>query len=525
MSTQPFRFFQFLAGQPWAITQDYALRMIEIYERALDRKAKGEDFDREAVEKELGRPLDNTRGAVTIRDGVAKIPVEGPIFRRADFFTEISGASTIESLSTDLNAALENPDVKAIILYVDSPGGEVNGTSEFSDMIFAARKASDKPIIAYVSHLAASAAYWIASAADEVVVDNTASLGSIGVVAVVPDPAKQNSKTIEFVSSQSPNKRPNPNTEKGKATIQDHVDDLAQVFVDAVARNRGVTSETVVQDFGRGGLMIGQKAVTAGLADRVGSYESVLAELQQGMKPKKKQRSIKVNGQSTLATENKPMADKNWFQKLFGGMSAEDRLAAQEALAENGAGDPPAKTNPPAAKVDTAPAKTEAAPSPPPPAKAEESEEVRQLRAQAETDRAQAEKDRLALAEVQKQLAAQRADKRKAEAETFAGTLIIGRQLLPASRPKVESMFVQAALDDETAPLAEGSRVETFRAMFTDFPKHNLTVELTKADLPEGAMVLNPGAEGQEEQLKAVEDTSRAWADKQNPKPAIAAVK
>jgi hypothetical protein len=90
---------------------------------------------------------------------------------------------------------------------------------------------------------------------------------------------------IEFVSSQSPHKRPDPSTEAGKAQIQATADDLADVFVDAVAANRGVSRDAVLSDFGRGGSLVGSKAVAAGMADRVGSLEQVIAELARGETP------------------------------------------------------------------------------------------------------------------------------------------------------------------------------------------------------------------------------------------------
>jgi ClpP class serine protease len=169
--------------------------------------------------------------------------------------------------------------VKGIILAIDSPGGEVNGTSEFAQMVYDAR--GKKPIVAYVSDLGCSAAYWIASAADEIVVADTARVGSIGVISAVPDPNAASAREIQFVSSQSPMKRPDPTTKDGKAEIQRTVDALGEIFVGTVARNRGVSADTVLSDFGRGGVYVGQAAVDAGLADGVGSYESVLADMMQ----------------------------------------------------------------------------------------------------------------------------------------------------------------------------------------------------------------------------------------------------
>lgn len=251
-----------LCTSVWAIQEEWLVTMLNI--------AMRDNMDVDAVAAQLGRPLDNTR-TVETRDGVAVIPVTGPIFRYADLFTEISGATSIASLATDFTTALADSSVQSIVFSIDSPGGEVNGTNELSQMIYDARGV--KPITAYVSHLAASAAYWIASACDDIVCDPTAILGNIGVVATY-----RNAKTngVEFVSSNARKKRPNPATESGHAIIQAEIDAIEQVFINAVARNRGKTADQVVTDFDEGNVFVGQKAVNVGLADRLGSYESLL---------------------------------------------------------------------------------------------------------------------------------------------------------------------------------------------------------------------------------------------------------
>jgi len=259
-----------IAAVPWAIEPAWLQTLQDIAGRDLS------DF--EAVEKKRADRLARSEKA-GIRDGVAVLDISGPIFRHANLFTEISGATSIETLGRDLNAALEDPNVKSILLNVDSPGGMVSGTNEFAAMV----KEADKPVTAYVGNLAASAAYWIASAADEIVIDPTGQLGSIGVVQTRVDDSKQQSargiESIEIVSSQSPHKRPDIKSDEGRAEIQRHVDDLADVFVAVVAENRGTTPEKVISDFGAGGMLIGKKAVAAGMADRLGNFEEVLAGL------------------------------------------------------------------------------------------------------------------------------------------------------------------------------------------------------------------------------------------------------
>lgn len=260
------RILSAIQADRWAIQPEALDRIVTI--------AQGLGDGPEALQAKLGRPLDNTR-AVTRRDATAIIPITGPIFRRANLLTEISGATSIETLAKDFEQAAADPSIESIIIEIDSPGGQVAGISEFAAHVRAA--SAGKRVVAYVSDLGASAAYWIAAAADEVVARDTARLGSIGVVMQVAAGGKDHA--LKFVSSQSPKKHAAPDSDLGRNALQAEVDALAQVFIEAVAGYRGVDPETVIEQFGQGGVFVGQAAVDAGLADRLGSLESLIAEL------------------------------------------------------------------------------------------------------------------------------------------------------------------------------------------------------------------------------------------------------
>ena len=262
------RAFELAASRPWLMLPDALDGLMAIADR---------QGDPEALEARLGRQLENTR-AVTVRNGVAIIPVVGPIMRYANLFTRISGATSTQELATDFQTALDDPKVKAIVFNVDSPGGEANGINELSDMIHAAR--GKKPIKAYGGGSVASGAYWVASAADELVVDDTALMGSIGVVVeVVTREAREGEKRWTITSRNAPNKRPDISTEEGRAEISKTIDALGDVFVAKVARNLGVDADKVPAMGDHGGLMVGAAAVKAGLAHRLGSLETLIAEL------------------------------------------------------------------------------------------------------------------------------------------------------------------------------------------------------------------------------------------------------
>jgi ClpP class serine protease len=255
------RAIDLITDSPWAITPGEFERISTI--------ALRENEGPEAVAARLGRPLENTRH-VTERDGTAIIPITGPIFRRANLFTEISGATSVEILATDIQAAIDNPSVSRLLLDVDSPGGQAAGIGDLAALIHA----SPKPVTAFVGNMAASAAYWLAAAADHIVVSPNAMLGSIGVVASF---RPEKDAPVKIINSQSPLKQAGPDTEPGRAEIQRVVDDLAAVFISDVAAYRHTDPDTVAAGFGRGGLLVGAKAVAAGMADAVGTLETLLA--------------------------------------------------------------------------------------------------------------------------------------------------------------------------------------------------------------------------------------------------------
>jgi ClpP class serine protease len=167
--------------------------------------------------------------------------------------------------------------VKAILLNIDSPGGEANGAAELSEHVFAARER--KPIYAYVGGLGASAAYWIASSTSKVFASETALLGSIGVQTVVR--SKDKSGDMSFVSSVSPNKNRDPSTEMGAREVQRTVDDLGAIFVQKVARNRGINPEAVIERFGQGSIFIGEKSLEKGMIDAITTFEGALLSIQE----------------------------------------------------------------------------------------------------------------------------------------------------------------------------------------------------------------------------------------------------
>lgn len=266
---------------PWAIQPDKLLEIQAIYATHL----RGDKIDIAGLESRLGRPLNNQRTeAYDVIDGVAVIPLEGVIAKRMNMFMQISGGASSELVARDIRTALEDSAVHSIVLSVDSPGGTVDGTQALADTIRAAR--DRKPVVALASGTMASAAYWIGSAAQKVyIADSTTAVGSIGVVSTHVDMSgaetQRGVRTTEIYAGKF--KRINsqfaPLTETGRAVMQEQVDYTYGLFVDAVAANRGTTSDQVVADMADGRIFIGQQAVDAGLVDGVSTLDALVQQL------------------------------------------------------------------------------------------------------------------------------------------------------------------------------------------------------------------------------------------------------
>lgn len=245
---------------------------------------------REALAFERGERLQNTRFTEVYDGGIAVITISGPIYRRASSMEMSSGAMSTEAIARDLIVTRQSANVNAIILDMDTPGGEASGMDELAQKIFETRQI--RPIEGYAEGLCASAGYYIVSPTQKITVGQMGLIGSIGVVMGIPAPDAKTAQgdnihvdpdgsiIVEFVSSQSPKKRVDPTTKPGHEYFQNIVNLTADVFVKDVARFRGLTADQVPEQYGEGGVAVGQQALSMGLCDAVGSFESVLQRMQ-----------------------------------------------------------------------------------------------------------------------------------------------------------------------------------------------------------------------------------------------------
>ena len=254
---------------PWAMTLPSFRAMLGALDGTLneDDYTKFHSLERETSLDVFGREIEGLHYA-TVNNNVGFLMIDGPIVPRATAFTDISGMTSLDVLTSDWMALEGNPAIDTIVMIIDSPGGAAKALSDFNAVV----RASEKKTFSF-SWMAASAAYWMASAAATVVVPPDGTVGSVGVVATIRDykaaDEKRGIRNIEIVSTQSPNKRPDPTTPEGRDTIQEMVDDMADVFIGSVADNFGITKKFVLANFGKGAMMLASKAHEAGMVDKI----------------------------------------------------------------------------------------------------------------------------------------------------------------------------------------------------------------------------------------------------------------
>jgi len=241
-------------------------------------------------------------------DGIAIVPVFGTLVTRSSYLSAASGLTSYADIGQNIENAFTDSSVRAVLLEIDSPGGEVGGLFDLCDKITALKDQFGKPLWALAHENALSAAYAIASCADKIVLTQTAEVGSIGVVAVHVDESgadEQAGVAWDFVYAGQRKVDGNPHeplSDEARADIQEDVDGLYASFVALVAKNRGIQAENVRST--EAGVYRGASAVDIRLADVVMSRDLVLSVLGSSVKSPLSQ--LNLNRKDNLMTTNPP---------------------------------------------------------------------------------------------------------------------------------------------------------------------------------------------------------------------------
>lgn len=252
----------------------------EAVREVIDFQARGGKLSREEI---LAHVDVEARGRerVQVTNGVAVVGVRGIISHRIEQVENISGpgGTSIEGLRNRLRAADADPAVGTIVLDIDSPGGSVDGVPELAREI----RALNTRTIAVANTLAASAAYWLGSSADEFSVTESGNVGSIGVFAAHQDLSAMYERmgvktTLISAGEHKTEGHPfGPLSRDARAFLQARIDETYSQFIDAVAAGRKTTRDDVLQNFGRGRVMGAQAALTAGMVDRVETLDQAIS--------------------------------------------------------------------------------------------------------------------------------------------------------------------------------------------------------------------------------------------------------
>lgn len=212
------------------------------------------------------RPVDRPYELVA---GVAIVPIRGILVHGTGCWWW--DETDYGRIAAKLLTALDDPQVSAVALLIDSPGGEVAGCFDLADAIYAMRGV--KPIWAILDESAYSAAYALASAADHITVPRTGGAGSIGIVTMHVDITAALEQvgikvtTVQYGERKTDSYPTTPLSEAAQKRLQADIDQLGELFVATVARNRGISADRVRET--EAGTFLGEAGIAAGLADSV----------------------------------------------------------------------------------------------------------------------------------------------------------------------------------------------------------------------------------------------------------------
>lgn len=266
-----------LSETPWAILPDTFAAILE----AVSLRAQGKTLTDSEIQARIGsgpaRRVGYTHGAVAV------LPLYGTIFPRANLVSEMSGGTSLQQWAASFDDAVRDPRVDAILIDVHSPGGSTALVADTAAKIRAAR--GEKPVVAIANALCASAAYHLASQAQEIVASPSALVGSIGVFLAHEDWSRfddiQGIKTTlihagRYKVEGNPHE---PLGDEAREALQALVDDTYRLFVTDVAAGRRTTAAKVENGYGQGRVLTARHALEEGMVDRIETFDQTLERL------------------------------------------------------------------------------------------------------------------------------------------------------------------------------------------------------------------------------------------------------
>lgn len=293
MSHEIERVLRAVAGSVWFIEPNKAREIAAVVALRASGQPRAWSEDQKPPQPVAAEIVEGKKGMVHV------LGVMGTIMPRANMMTEMSGGTSMDKFQKAFRQAAEDPNAAAIVIEIDSPGGVVSMVPETARMIYAARR-EGRPIIAVANALAASAAYYIAAAADEIVVTPSGQVGSIGAYTIIDDVTKFLEKegikrTIVRGGSRKVEVNPfEPVSSEARAALQTEIDEVYNTFTSDVARFRSVSTAVVRADpegsdqhMGGGRVYNASTALKLGMVDRIATFDDTIMQAVQGRRSRR----------------------------------------------------------------------------------------------------------------------------------------------------------------------------------------------------------------------------------------------
>lgn len=309
-----------IAERPWAIKRSWLAMML---------RADGLPISMPHATAEPVAASNFERIGGAMIASAAVIPVHGPITLRADFWSWLFGGTSVEGLRNALREVIGDPTVSAVIFDIDSPGGSVDGLTEFAAELRSLRGGS-KPIVTVFNPLGASAAFWLGAQTDELIVTPSGEVGSIGVYAAHEDDSaalEMMGVKITLISAGPYKTEGNPFEPLGdeaKAAMQEQVDTFYAMFLSDVAKGRGVTPSVVASTYGEGRTLLAAKALQARMVDRIDTLENTAMRLSRAAKPGRRadlqpaSAPTSIPSPAAVAASAISQPDRSWNRRMKG---------------------------------------------------------------------------------------------------------------------------------------------------------------------------------------------------------------
>lgn len=254
----------------WAGTEHSLLVAMEAHERVM-----GAVFgsSQPAAEEEVPYLL-------TVQGAIGIVQIRGSLVNRDSVWNRYLGVTSYADISRALVYAATKPEIKGILLDVDSGGGAVNGVADAGNLI-ATIDQKVKPVWTFSGGTMASAAYWLGSSSRKVFASQTSIVGSIGVIVTHMEYSKALKEagigaTVMRAGKYKALVNPiEPLSEAAREQMEAQLDAAYGIFIEHVAKNRGVTVEVADKKMGQGREFFGKAAVAADLVDGIESFDAV----------------------------------------------------------------------------------------------------------------------------------------------------------------------------------------------------------------------------------------------------------